>query len=684
MRITLKQNILFMVAIITFSSLLGCILLIQNARLIGKNLRLETEEHIRAMVGQNAEQIETAMLVMEKNAVDLATAGEAFFAIVHETGQDITQQIEGYLLNNFKKLPEAIGGGLWYEPNVLFHNKERFGPYAFRKNNQVLFTWDLNTPEYNYHNQDWYRLAIPEEWDRNLKRPLNIYWTDPYFDMAATTALMITVDALMYDSKGRIVGISTVDFTLKNLEEMVSKMTATPNSLPFAADISSRLLISFPGNPMKVLQKLETIAWGDAISNVEGIKPGDILVKTLTLKGEAFSLFYTFTETEMVLGILAPQKELYAKINELNHANMVTSIAVIAFQILLFLVIAFFTVRRICNPISNLTHVAREIAEGKLIDAKKTLSTLHGKFSSSRDETGLLFGAFLSMAEKLNALLGQIQQSGNQVTASSTEIAASSRGLEATMNQQAASTSQVSASSKLISQTAEQLAGTVDDVSLATTETAALAEAGQAGLMGMEASMQEVLKGTASVSGKLAAMKKNAHVISSIVVTITRVADQTNLLSLNAAIEAEKAGEYGLGFSVVANEIRRLADQTAVAALDIEDMVMEMEKSVSTGATEMEAFSGVVQSTAHKMKDIGGQLGGIMEKVRTLPPDFEAVSKGMADQSRSAGQISETMEHLNSATQNTLESLREFKLAAEDLNEAALGLQEQVSRFEVV
>ena len=684
MRITLKQNILFMVAVITLSSLLGCILLIQNARVIGKNLRVETENHIRAMVGQNAGQIETTMLIMEKNAVDLATAGETFYAIVRATGQDITQQIEGYLLNNFRKLEDAIGGGLWYEPHALFHDKERFGPYVFRKNNQVSFTWDLNTPQYDYHNQNWYRLAIPKGWDRNQQRPFSIYWTDPYFDEAATTALMITVDALMVDPKGRIIGTSTVDFSLENLQTMVSKMTVTPNSLPFAADISSRLLISFPANPIKILQKLETLGWGDAISDATGMKPGDILVKTLALKGEAFSLFYTLTETGMVLGVLSPQRELYAKINELNQANMVTSIVVISFQIALFLVIAFFTVRRICNPISNLTHVAREIAEGKLIDAKKTLDTLHGKFSSSRDETGLLFAAFQSMAENLNGLLGQIQQSGNQVTASSTEIAASSRGLEATMNQQAASTAQVSASSKLISQTAETLAGTVDEVAAAASETAELAEAGQLGLMGMEASMQEVLKGTASVSTKLEAMKKNALDIGSIVATITKVADQTNLLSLNAAIEAEKAGEYGLGFSVVANEIRRLADQTAVATLDIEDMVNEMEESVSTGASEMEQFSGVVQSTARKMRDIGGQLGGIMEKVRTLPPGFEAVNKGMADQSESAGQISETMGHLNEATQNTLESLREFKFAAEDLNEAALGLQEQVSRFEVV
>jgi methyl-accepting chemotaxis protein len=683
-RISLKQNILFMVAIITFSSILGCILLIQNARMIGKNLQIETEERIRAMVGQNAEQIESAMLVMEENAVDLATAGEAFFAIVHQTGQDITPQIEGYLVNNFKKLREAIGGGLWYEPNVLFRDRERFGPYAFRKNNQVSFTWDLNTPEYDYHNQDWYRMAIPENWDRNRQRQSDIYWTDPYFDQAATTALMITVDVLMYDAKGRIIGISTVDFSLKKLQAMVSKMTVTPGSFPFAADISSRVLISFPGNPMKVLQKLDTLRWGDFISQTRETKPGEILDKTIMLKGEVFSLYYTFTETGMVLGILAPQKKLYARINELNHANMITSIAVIVFQIALFVVIAFFTVRRICNPISNLTRVAREIADGKLINAKRTLDKIHGSFSSSKDETGLLFAAFESMTEKLNALIGQIQQSGNQVTASSTEIAASSRGLEATMNQQAASTTEVSASSIMISRTAETLSGTVDEVSSATNETAELAGAGQAGLAGMEASMQDVLKGTASVSAKLEAMKKNAEVISSIVVTITKVADQTNLLSLNAAIEAEKAGEYGLGFSVVANEIRRLADQTAVAALDIEDMVGEMEKSVSAGASEMEVFNGVVQSTAHKMNEIGSQLGGIMEKVQTLPPSFQAVSKGMTEQSTSAGQISETMEHLDAATQDTLESLREFKSAAEDLNEAALGLQEQVSRFEVL
>jgi methyl-accepting chemotaxis protein len=165
--------------------------------------------------------------------------------------------------------------------------------------------------------------------------------------------------------------------------------------------------------------------------------------------------------------------------------------------------------------------------------------------------------------------------------------------------------------------------------------------------------------------------------------TITKVADQTNLLSLNAAIEAEKAGEYGLGFSVVASEIRRLADQTSVAVLDIEDMVNSMKTSVSAGATEMERFSQGVSSAVEKINKVGRQLEGIMERVRTLPPSLEAVNQGMEAQSESAVQISETMEQLNSVTHNTVASLREFNLAAEYLSKAAQGLQDEVSRFRV-
>ncbi|MBW2110661.1 MAG: methyl-accepting chemotaxis protein [Deltaproteobacteria bacterium] len=683
MHFTLKTKILFLVGVITLASLLGSILLINNHRVIGESLRVETERHIKALIGRNAERIETTMLVMEKNADDLATAGEAFFSIYRTTGQDITGQIEEYLVNNFRKLPTAIGGGLWYEPYVLFEEKKNFGPYAYRENDRVLFTWDLNTPEYDYHNQAWYRLAIPKGWDRSRKRLSRIYWTDPYFDEAATRALMITVDALMYDRQGMVIGLATVDFSLGYLGKMVAGMTVTPGSLPFAVDLSSGLLIGFPADTSRVMEKIQDLAWGKELGPAQGMVPGEVQAKHVSLGGNDFLLFYTATSTGTGLGILVPCRELYEHIDRLNRSGMYTFLMVILVQIVLYLLIIFFMLRRICNPISRLTDVAQGIAEGDLSAASKALKGMGPSSPSSRDETERLMAVFQGMTENLKGLLARVQGSGTQVASSSTQIASSSRQIESTVKEQAVSINRASVSSKEISDTANALAVTMNELVSAASETAVLAGSGQAGLEEMEDSMQGVLKGTESVSSRLEEIKQNAMSIDSIVSTITRVADQTNLLSLNAAIEAEKAGEYGLGFSVVAEEIRRLADQTSVAVIDIEDMVDRMEKSISAGAAEMDSFSLKVGSAVDQITRTGKQLEAIVERVLTLTPRFEKVNEAMEAQSGRAGEISETMSHLNHVIGSTVETLREFNVAAEYLRQAAQGLQDEVSRFRV-
>src|SRR4029077_8807612 len=110
-------------------------------------------------------------------------------------------------------------------------------------------------------------------------------------------------------------------------------------------------------------------------------------------------------------------------------------------------------------------------------------------------------------------------------------------------------------------------------------ETTTLAGSGQTGLTRMEGTMKQIMDASGSINARLAVLSEKAGNINTVVTTITKVADQTNLLSLNAAIEAEKAGEYGRGFAVVATEIRRLADQTAVATYDIDQMVKEMQSA---------------------------------------------------------------------------------------------------------
>jgi methyl-accepting chemotaxis protein WspA len=153
------------------------------------------------------------------------------------------------------------------------------------------------------------------------------------------------------------------------------------------------------------------------------------------------------------------------------------------------------------------------------------------------------------------------------------------------------------------------------------------------------------------------------------------------LLSINAAIEAEKAGEYGRGFLVVAREIRRLADQTAVATLDIENMVRQMQAAVSSGVMEMDKFTEEVRSGVAAVSEINGQMSQIIEQVHGLNDRFTSVSLGMTQQSQGAGQINDAMSGFVAGVQQTSASLKEFQSVTEHLRDAADQLKSQVALF---
>jgi methyl-accepting chemotaxis protein WspA len=191
------------------------------------------------------------------------------------------------------------------------------------------------------------------------------------------------------------------------------------------------------------------------------------------------------------------------------------------------------------------------------------------------------------------------------------------------------------------------------------------------------------MEAASSISAKLAVLSEKTANINSVVTTITKVADQTNLLSLNAAIEAEKAGEYGLGFAVVAMEIRRLADQTGVATYDIEKMVKEMQSAVAAGVMGMDKFSEEVRRGVEQVRQVSTHLAQIIHQVQTLPPRFQVVNDAMHGQAVGAQQISETLAILGETADQTAESLRQSSLSIEQLNGAARNLQTSVARFKL-
>jgi methyl-accepting chemotaxis protein WspA len=340
--------------------------------------------------------------------------------------------------------------------------------------------------------------------------------------------------------------------------------------------------------------------------------------------------------------------------------------------VLVVIAVALWLARTITRPIREAASVTERVAAG---DLSVTCD------SQAPGEAGSLLQAVRKMIQDLRSLIAKIQRSSITLLSTATEIAAASRQQEQAAYSYSASTTQAAVAVNEISATSQELLKTMNEVNQVASQTARMASTGQQALAGMDQTMRQLAESTGSIGSKLSVISERAANINLVVTTITKVADQTNLLSINAAIEAEKAGEYGLGFLVVAREIRRLADQTAVATLDIERMVKEMQYSVSAGVMEMDKFSEQVRIVVEEVARIGGQLGQIIAGVQGLNQRFDHVTEGMRVQSQGAEQIREAMSHLSEAANQTTVSIQEFNKATDRLREAVGGLKDEVSRF---
>jgi methyl-accepting chemotaxis protein WspA len=353
-----------------------------------------------------------------------------------------------------------------------------------------------------------------------------------------------------------------------------------------------------------------------------------------------------------------------------RQAGMVA--ALLAATVGLVALVALLVARTLSRPVREAARVADLIASGDLTAATD---------ARAPGEAGLLLQAIRKMTGDLRSLIARIQRSSIALLSTATEISAASRQQEQSVYDYSASTNEAAAAVNEISATSQELLKTMNEVNQVANQAARMASTGQKSLSGMDQTMRQLAESTESIGSKLSVISERAANINLVVITITKVADQTNLLSINAAIEAEKAGEYGLGFLVVAREIRRLADQTAVATLDIERMVKEMQYSVSAGVMEMDKFSEQVRQVVGEVGQIGGQLGQIIAGVQGLHQRFDQVTEGMRVQSQGADQIREAMTRLSEAAGQTSTSIREFNKATERLREAVGGLKEEVSRF---
>lgn len=310
----------------------------------------------------------------------------------------------------------------------------------------------------------------------------------------------------------------------------------------------------------------------------------------------------------------------------------------------------------------------------KLIDANKKVAA--GDWSARveivyEDEVGQVGIAFNNMVSHLQNTISYLDKAGSQLAISSTTLAAAAEEQRVVVIKQEATTNEIAKTAQNVYATNQELTKTMSDVNVDSRIMAELANNSSKDLVFMEDIMHHMVKDTDQIATQLETLNNATSKITFVVTTIAHVADRTNLLSLNAALEASKAKEFGKGFAVVAKEIRRIADQTAQATIHIEKSLHEIVVAVDDNVKSVKQFSIKIREGVSQVDIVANQLSTIIQKIHDLTSRFESVTAGMQDQFQAAEQITESIQQLSEAAQQTSQTVQQFTSTIQMLKSAS-------------
>ncbi|MBB4823502.1 methyl-accepting chemotaxis protein [Sporosarcina luteola] len=373
------------------------------------------------------------------------------------------------------------------------------------------------------------------------------------------------------------------------------------------------------------------------------------------------------------------------------------------FDVLLGLLIATLINRNISRPVKRLAEASKIIANGDLTKDDITVK--------SKDELKELANAFNTMKQNLRTVIGHVNESVLHVTASAEELSASTeevtrssrevnRNMEAMLEGSQIAASSAKESSYAMEETAsgvQRIAESAQGLLLNATNTEKLAGDSEQSVKTAKAQMNLIYDSSYQTNELIKRLSEQTAEIAHITKVITDITEQTNLLALNAAIEAARAGEHGKGFAVVADEVRKLAEQSKQSATQIVDVIVEIQKNTRNVEQAVSESLANVEAGVKVIEEAGDAFSTIVNAVQMMNEQIEEVSAATEEISASAEQVSASVQEIASqadvasgqneentaAIQEQLATIEEINVVASDLNKRAVGLQEIIQQFSI-
>jgi methyl-accepting chemotaxis protein len=420
-------------------------------------------------------------------------------------------------------------------------------------------------------------------------------------------------------------------------------------------------------------RSLETKLTGAASDAV--LKSGKSYKGKIALNGlQYFSVFDPIKNQQgEIIGALlvaVPENNYFAGFNRIMLILVGIAIALIA-GVTLFI---FSFIKKVMNPLVNMVDTANKLADGDL-----TFSVTVDR----HDEIGQLLGALSNMVDKWRHVVNDVKSASDNIASAGHQLSASAEQMSRGSSEQAGRASQVATATEEMSQTVVDIARNASSIASSSAETLKLAREGETIVHKSVHEVKEIAQTVDESATFVRSLGERSKHIGEIVNVINDIADQTNLLALNAAIEAARAGEQGRGFAVVADEVRKLAERTAQATSEISDMIKAIKDEVFRAVDSMENASSKVNAGVELSSQAGDALEVIVRHADELQVMVQQIASATEEMSATAEEVSKDIEQIALVSKESSSSSEQTAQAALELSSLSTNLQRSVGEFKL-
>jgi methyl-accepting chemotaxis protein len=381
----------------------------------------------------------------------------------------------------------------------------------------------------------------------------------------------------------------------------------------------------------------------------------------------------SITELQELIAKLASEAAAQGSSIESSTRMMILSFAVCGF--IMGILIAFFIVRSITGGMARMVTLIQQIAANNL--AVEDMQIV------SEDEIGSAGKALNKMKNSLREMIQSIASTAEHVASASEEISSSATQQAQGSETQKDQTSQVATAMQEMSSTVLQVSDNSNKAAEAARKAADTAKHGGSIVEETLTKMRRIAESVGGTAKKMEELGKSSDQIGRIIGVIDDIADQTNLLALNAAIEAARAGEQGRGFAVVADEVRKLAERTTTATKEIAQMIKNIQDETKIAVTAMEAGTKQVEEGVTSTATAGDSLRQIIDMSNQVGEMITHIATAATEQSSATEQVNNNMDQIAQLVKESAVGAQQSAKACQDLSGLALDLQKMVGSFQL-